>query len=89
MTPIGTRPHGTAPSAQPDYDKRYIFMVVSIGYDVGATFKLAQTETKNLTTNEFFQWLRLRFYELKGPTQTWFGLSDFSHCEFYKVALVQ
>ena len=38
-----------------------------------------------MSTQQFFQWLRKEYHELRGSLRRLFGLSVFSHCDFYKV----
>lgn len=67
---------------------RFIFLVVPFGISPGDLHMFAQKKIEVQTTNtaEFFLWLRSEYYKLKGSFRTWFGLSAFSHCDFYKVS---
>lgn len=66
----------------------HIFFIVASGSSLQDACHLAQRNVQNLTTAEFFRWLRKEYSELKGTIPRWFGLKEFSHCEFYKVSRV-
>lgn len=65
---------------------RHIFFIVASGTNPGDIHRLAQTAVQSFTTAQFFQWLRSEYFRLRGFLQSWFGLWEFSHCEFYKVS---
>ena len=67
---------------------RHVFFVVASGFNPGDPHWLAQTAVQSLSTAEFFQWLRKEYLNLRGFFYARFGLSVFSHCEFYKVRIV-
>jgi len=65
--------------------KGHVFLVVPFGRRVGDEHRLAQRDMQDITTSQFFIWLRQEYYRLVGFFHAWFGLREFSHCDFYKV----
>ncbi|KAJ5765679.1 kinesin [Penicillium odoratum] len=68
----------------PEEDKPDLHIFLVMKHWFWDSFCLSQTSVKTMTDYTFFTWMRATYYSRRGFLLEWFGISKYSHCEFYK-----
>ncbi|KAF2189112.1 hypothetical protein K469DRAFT_702842, partial [Zopfia rhizophila CBS 207.26] len=71
-------------NSSPQRPELYVFFVLLSSSVFDSSYRLAQALVNSKTDEEFFAWIRSQYYSHRGVLPTWFGLSKYSHCEFFK-----
>ncbi|KAJ5904192.1 hypothetical protein N7504_006575 [Penicillium tannophilum] len=77
--------------AEPEDDKLdlHVFLVMKHLSVFRSGYRLFQTQVKHMRDDDFFSWMRTTYYSQRGFFLAWFGISRYSHCEFFKVPIWQ
>lgn len=67
-------------------DQLHAFLIILNTSLVGSAHCLTQTDVRGMNDQTFFAWIRKSYYSRRGLLAIWFGLSSFSHCEFFRVS---